>query len=152
MEFHLFTFVVSNSCTYTHTAKIDHSKTVLLFINLKNVILDRVLLFINVVKIRYGIIQLFCIITLLTRHHIDADTAPRDHERRWVTNRPRISEVVYFNEPHAIARFQPVIHACLTKRRGMCCPVCGMVHVNDQLLIGKSSLSSGCNGLPFSLS
>ena len=38
------------------------------------------------------------------------------------------------------------------KGRGMCYPVCGMVHIKEPLLlIGKSSLCGG-SGFPFSLS
>ena len=38
------------------------------------------------------------------------------------------------------------------KCRGMCYPVCGMVHIKEPLLlIGKSSLCGG-SGFPFSLS
>ena len=39
--------------------------------------------------------------------------------------------------------FQPVLHDWCNKGRGMCYPVCGMVHIKQSfLLIGKSSL---CN-------
>ena len=41
---------------------------------------------------------------------------------------------------------QPVLHDWCNKGRGMCYPVCGMVHI-----IGKSSLCGG-SGFPFSLS
>ena len=38
--------------------------------------------------------------------------------------------------------FQPVLHDWCNKGRGMCYPVCGMVHIKEPLLlIGKSSLS-----------
>ena len=37
--------------------------------------------------------------------------------------------------------FQPVLHNWCNKGRGMCYPVCGMVHIKEPLLlIGKSSL------------
>ena len=37
--------------------------------------------------------------------------------------------------------FQPVLHDWCNKGRGMCYPVCGMVHIKEPLLlIGKSSL------------
>ena len=45
-----------------------------------------------------------------------------------------------------------VLHDWCNKGRGMCYPVCGMVHVKEPLLlIGKSSLCGG-SGFPFSLS
>ena len=48
--------------------------------------------------------------------------------------------------------FQPVLHDWCNKGRGMCYPVCGMVHIEEPLLlIDKSSLCGG-SGFPFSLS
>ena len=48
--------------------------------------------------------------------------------------------------------FQPVLHDWCYKGRGMCYPVCGMVHIKAHLLlIDKSSLCGG-SGFPFSLS
>ena len=46
----------------------------------------------------------------------------------------------------------PVLHDWCNKGRGMCYPVCGMVHIKEPLLlIGKSSLCGG-SGFPLSLS
>ena len=46
--------------------------------------------------------------------------------------------------------FQPVLHDWYNKGRGMCHPVCGMVHIKEPLLlIGKSSI---CDGSRFPLS
>ena len=48
--------------------------------------------------------------------------------------------------------FQPVPHDWCNKGRGMCYPVCGMMHIKEPLLlIGKSSLY-GSSGFPLSLS
>ena len=48
--------------------------------------------------------------------------------------------------------FQPVLNDWCNKGRGMCYPVCGMVHIKEPLLlIGKSSLCGG-SGFPLSLS
>ena len=48
--------------------------------------------------------------------------------------------------------FQPLLHDWCNKGRGMCYPVCGMVHIKEPLLlIGKSSLCGG-SGFPLSLS
>ena len=48
--------------------------------------------------------------------------------------------------------FQPVLHDWCNKGRGMCYPVCRMVHIKEPLLlIGKSSLC-GSSGFPLSLS
>ena len=47
--------------------------------------------------------------------------------------------------------FQPVLHDWCNKGRGMCYPVCGIVHMKEPLLlIDKSSLYGG-SGLPLSL-
>ena len=44
-------------------------------------------------------------------------------------------------------------HDWCNKGRGMCYPVCGMMHIKELLLlIGKSSLCSGGSGLYVSLS
>ena len=46
--------------------------------------------------------------------------------------------------------FQPVLHNWCNKGRGMCYPVCGMVHIKEPLLlIGKSSPCGG-SGFPLS--
>ena len=53
--------------------------------------------------------------------------------------------------PLSYFSFQPVFHDWCNKGRGMCYPVCGMVHIKEPLLlIGKSSLCGG-SGFPFSL-
>ena len=47
--------------------------------------------------------------------------------------------------------FQPVLHDWYNKGRGMCYPVCGMVHIKEPLLlIGKSRLCGG-SGFPHAL-
>ena len=48
--------------------------------------------------------------------------------------------------------FQPVLHDWCNKGRGMCYPVCGMMHIKEPLLLlGKSSPCGG-SGFPLSLS
>ena len=55
-------------------------------------------------------------------------------------------------DPLSYFSFQPVLHDWCNKGRGMCYPVCGMVHIKEPLLlIDKSSLCGG-SGFPFSLS
>ena len=55
-------------------------------------------------------------------------------------------------DPLSYFSFQPVLHDWCNKGRGMCYPVCGMVHIKEPLLlIGKSILCSG-SGFPLSLS
>ena len=55
-------------------------------------------------------------------------------------------------DPLSYFSFQPVLQDCGNKVRGMCYPVCGMMHIIEHLLlIGKSSRCGG-SGFPFSLS
>ena len=65
---------------------------------------------------------------------------------RWV-----VGLILHGVNPLSYFLFQPVLHDWC-KGRGMCCPVCGIVHIKEPLLlIGKTSLCSG-SGFPFSLS
>ena len=66
---------------------------------------------------------------------------------RWV-----VGSIVHGVDPLSYFSFQPVLHDWCNKGRGMCYPVCGMVHIKEPLLlIDKSSLCGG-SGFPFSLS
>ena len=66
---------------------------------------------------------------------------------RWV-----VGSIFHGVDPLSYFSFQPVIHDWCNKGRGMCYPVCGMVHIKEPLLlIDKSSLCGG-SGFPFSLS
>ena len=48
--------------------------------------------------------------------------------------------------------FQPVLHDWCNKGRGMCYPICGMVHIKEPLLLINKSSLCGRSGFPFSLS
>ena len=66
---------------------------------------------------------------------------------RWV-----VGSILHGVDPLSYFLFQPVLHDWCNKGRGMCYPVCGMVHIKDPLmLIDKSSLC-GSSGFPLSLS
>ena len=66
---------------------------------------------------------------------------------RWV-----VGSILHGVDSLSYFSFQPVLHDWCNKGRGMCYPVCGMVHIKEPLLlIGKSSLCGG-SGHPFSLS
>ena len=55
-------------------------------------------------------------------------------------------------DPLSYFSFQAVIHDWCNKGRGMCYPVCGIMHIKEPLmLIVKSSLCGG-SGNPLSLS
>ena len=67
---------------------------------------------------------------------------------RWV-----VGSILHGVDPLSYFSFQPVLHDWCNKDRGMCYPVCGMVHIKEPLLlIDKSSLCGGGSGFPFSLS
>ena len=54
-------------------------------------------------------------------------------------------------DPLSYFSFKPVLHDWCNKGRGMCYPVCGMVHIKEPfVLIDKSSLCGGSR-FPFSL-
>ena len=66
---------------------------------------------------------------------------------RWV-----VGSILHGVDPLNYFSFQPVLHDWCNKGRGMCYPVCGMVHIKEPLLlIGKSSPCGG-SGFPFLLS
>ena len=66
---------------------------------------------------------------------------------RWI-----VGSILHGVDPLNCFSFQPVLHDWCNKGRGMCYPVCGMVHIKEPLLlIDKSSLCGG-SGFPFSLS
>ena len=54
---------------------------------------------------------------------------------RWV-----VGSILHGVDPLSYFSFQPVLHDWCNKGRGMCYPVCGMVHIKEPLLlIDKSS-------------
>ena len=58
---------------------------------------------------------------------------------RWV-----IGSILYVVNLLSYFLIQPVLHDWCNKGRGMCYPVCGMMHIKEHLLlIGKSSLCGG---------
>ena len=66
---------------------------------------------------------------------------------RWV-----VGSILHWVDPLSYFSFQPVLYDWCNKGRGMCYPVCEMVHIKEPLLlIDKSSLCGG-SGFPFSLS
>ena len=69
--------------------------------------------------------------------------------RSWCDGSSDRSTIV---DPLSYFSFQLVLHDWCTKGRGMCYPVCRMVHIKEPLLlIGKSSPCGG-SGCPLSLS
>ena len=62
-----------------------------------------------------------------------------------------IESILHGVDPLSYFSFQSVLHDWCNKGRGMCYPVCGMVHIKEPLLlIDKCSLYGG-SGFPFSL-
>ena len=66
---------------------------------------------------------------------------------RWV-----IGSILHGVDPLSYFSFQPVLHDWCNKGRGMCYPVCGMVHIKEPLLLIDNSSLCGSSGFPFSLS
>ena len=63
-----------------------------------------------------------------------------------------VGSILHGVDPLSYFSLQPVLHDWCNKGRGMCYPVCGMVHIKEPLLlIDKSSLCCG-SGFPFLLS
>ena len=65
----------------------------------------------------------------------------------WCINRCNCLKdtLIYFS-------FQPVLHNCCNKGRGMCYHVCGMMHIKEPLLLIKKSSPCGNSGFPLLLS
>ena len=89
--------------------------------------------------------------TTVSSYHRKKEGAGRSSEVerslmvRWV-----VGSILHGVDPLSYFSFQPVLHDWYNKGRGMCYPVCGMVHIKEPLLlIGKSS---PCGGSRFPLS
>ena len=55
-------------------------------------------------------------------------------------------------DPLSYFPFQPVHNDWSNKGRGMCYPVCGMVHIKEPLLLIEKNSPCGSSGFPHSLS
>ena len=60
-----------------------------------------------------------------------------------------VGSILYGVDPMSYFSFQPVIHDWCNKGRGMCYPVCGMVHLKEPMLLIEKS--SPCDGSRFLL-
>ena len=65
---------------------------------------------------------------------------------RWV-----VGSILHGVDPLSYFSFQPVLHDWCNKGRGMCYPVCGMVHIKEPLLLIDKSSLCGSSRFPFSL-
>ena len=66
---------------------------------------------------------------------------------RWV-----VGWILHGMDPLSYFSFQPVLHNWCNKGRGMCYPVCGMVHIKEPLLLIDKSSLCGSSWFHFSLS
>ena len=66
---------------------------------------------------------------------------------RWV-----VGSILHGVDPLSYFSFQPVLHDWCNKGRGMCYPVCGMVHIKEPLLLIDKSSPCGDSRFPLSLS
>ena len=64
---------------------------------------------------------------------------------RWV-----VGSILHGVDPLSYFSFQPVLHDWCNKGRGMCYPVCGMVHIKEPLLLIDKSSLCGRSGFPLS--
>ena len=55
-------------------------------------------------------------------------------------------------DPLSYFSYQPELHDWCNKGRGICFPVCGMVHIKEPLLLIGNSSPCGGSGFPLSLS
>ena len=65
---------------------------------------------------------------------------------RWV-----VGSILRGVDPLSYLSFQPDLHDWCKKGRGMCYPVCGMVHIKEPLLLIEKSNPCGGSGFPLSL-
>ena len=63
-----------------------------------------------------------------------------------------VGSILHGVDPLSCFSFQSVLHNWCNKSRGMCYPVCGMVHIKEPLLLIDKSSPCGSSGFPFSLS
>ena len=62
------------------------------------------------------------------------------------------SDRSFMVDPLSYFSFQPVLHNWCNKGLGMCCPVCGMMHIKEPLLLIRKISLCGGSGFPLSLS
>ena len=61
-----------------------------------------------------------------------------------------VGSILYGVDPLSYFSLQPVLHDRCNKGRGMCYPVCWMVHIKEPLLLIDNSSLCGGSGFPFS--
>ena len=63
-----------------------------------------------------------------------------------------VGSILHGVDPLNYFLFQPVLHDWCNKGRGMCNPVCGMVHIKEPLLLIRKSSPCGGSGSPLTIS
>ena len=63
-----------------------------------------------------------------------------------------VGSILHGVDPLSYFSFQPVLHDWCNKGRGMCYPVCEMVHIKEPLLLIDKSSLCGSSWFPLSLS
>ena len=64
----------------------------------------------------------------------------------------QVGSILHRVDPLSYFSFQPVLHDWCNKGCGMCYPVCGMVHIQEPLLLIEKSSPCGGSGFPISIS
>ena len=62
-----------------------------------------------------------------------------------------VSSILHGVDPLSYFSFKLELHDWYNKGRGMCYPVCGMVHIKEPLLLIRKSSLCGGSGFPISL-
>ena len=62
-----------------------------------------------------------------------------------------IGSILHGVDPLSYFSFKPVLHDWCNKGRGMCNPVCGIVHIKEPLLLIEKSSTCGGSRFPLSL-
>ena len=123
-----------------------HTYRLLLLLLLMYLFMLRLYLLYHIITL-HSIIILLLLLLLLLLGAGRSSEIKRSLMVRWV-----VGSILHGVDPLSYFSFQPVLHDWFNKGRGMCYPVCGMVHIKEPLLlIDKSSLCGG-SGFPFSLS
>ena len=65
---------------------------------------------------------------------------------RWV-----VGSILHGVDPLSYFSFQPVLHDLGNKGRGMCYPVCVMVHIKEPLLLIEKSTPCGDSKFPLAI-
>ena len=94
-------------------------------------------------------------VNLHTHIYINTHIRTYIHKHMWIhlyTHTYIHTYIHTYMDPLSYFSFQPVLHDWCNKGRGVCYPVCGIVHIKAPLLLTEKSSPCGCTGFLLSLS